>query len=257
MNKLITTIIILSLILLGCKDAKHHESNSIEKAKKVLLKKDGYEEFFYWELADEKSLWEFELGDVKALNQYQDSLKLELGNKIYESAIKKESIQNLEKSLIEKEENGDRINALLVHTGSIGKIRKINYLESQILNYQIKRFSMFSQPTEFHGFIAKNEEEGIIRVYFGSSNTEWPPKPAVIFEKLEIEISRGWKLKGHLHNHYCKKDKNYVGILAPSLADAQYYKMLKERFNLEEALITNGFNTVAIENKDFTKFESH
>ncbi len=54
-----------------------------------------------------------------------------------------------------------------------------------------------------------------------------------------------------------KKDNNCIGILAPSLADAQYYKMLKERFKLERALITNGFNTVEIENKDFEKFESH
>ena len=116
---------------------------------------------------------------------------------------------------------------------------------------------MLSHPTEFHGFITKNEKEGKIRVYFGSSDTEWPPKPTVIIEELEKEINKGWELIGHLHNHYCKKDKNYVGILAPSLADAQYYKMLKERFRLAEVLITNGFHTVEIENKDFAKFESH
>lgn len=255
MNKLITIIIIL--FIQGCKDTKDHEINSIERVKKVILKEEGQEEFFFWELKDEKSLWEFELGEVEALKQYQDSLKLALGNQKYESAIKKESAQDLEKSLIGEEENGDKINALLIHSGSIGKIRKINYLESQILNYQIKRFPMFSHPTEFHGFITKNEKEGKIRVYFGSSNTEWPPKPTVIKEELEKEITKGWELIGHLHNHYCKKDKNYVGILAPSLADAQYYKMLKERFRLAEALITNGFHTVEIENKDFTKFESH
>jgi len=60
-----------------------------------------------------------------------------------------------------------------------------------------------------------------------------------------------------IDNHYCKKDKQYVGILAPSLADAQYYKMLKERFNVDKTLITNGFHTVEIDNQDFTRFESH
>ena len=49
----------------------------------------------------------------------------------------------------------------------------------------------FSHPTEFHGFIAKNEKEGKVRIYFGSSNTEWPPHPNVIMEELEREIERG------------------------------------------------------------------
>lgn len=257
MNKLIATILILIFSLQGCKDTKDHEINSIEREKKVILKKEGQEEFFFWELKDEKRLWEFELGEVEALKQYQDSLKLTLGNQKYESAIKKESAQDLDKSLIREEENGDRINALLIHTGTIGKTRKINYLESQILNYQIKRFPMFSRPTEFHGFITKNEKEGKIRVYFGSSDTEWPPKPTVIIEELEKEINKGWELIGHLHNHYCKKDNDYIGILAPSLADAQYYKSLKQRFKVERALITNGFHTVEIESKYFEKFESH
>ena len=255
MNKLIAILIIF--LLQGCKSAYVPEMNSIGNAKKVMLKAEGQEEFFYWELKDEEKLWGFESGEIEALNQYQDSLKLTLGIQKYESAIKKEFARNLEKSLIEEEENGDRINALLVHTGSIGEIRKMNYLESQILNYQISRFPMLSHPTEFHGFISRNEKEGKIRVYFGSSDTQWPPRPTVLIEELEKEVNKDWQLIGHLHNHYCKKEEDYVGILAPSLADAQYYKMLKERFGLVEALITNGFHTVAIENKDFEKFESH
>ncbi|NNE25472.1 MAG: hypothetical protein HKN09_01395 [Saprospiraceae bacterium] len=221
------------------------------------MEKEGTEEFFYWELKDEKRLWDFDSGEIVALSQFRDSLKMELGSKKLKSAVHKESRQDLEPSLIAKAEDGDRINALLVHTGTIGKIRKINFLESQILNYQATRFPLFSKPTEFHGFIAVNEKEGIIRVYFGSSDTEWPPKPHVIIEELENEIKQGWKLKYHLHNHFCKKDSDYIGILAPSLADAQYYKMLKERFKVEKTLITNGFHTVEIDNDDFSKFESH
>lgn len=253
MKKLIT--IILIVLIQGCKDTKEPEINSIESEKKVIINEEGNEEFFFWELKDEKDLWEFDLGEVEALKQYQDSLKLALGSQNFESAVKKESAHDLKKSLIDEEENGDKINALLIHTGSIGEIRKINYLESQILNYQINRFPMFSHPTEFHGFIT--EKEGRIRVYFGASDTEWPPHPTILLTELEKEIKNGWKLIGHLHNHYCKKNENYVGILAPSLADAQYYKMLKERFELTEAMITNGFHTVAIESKDFEKFESH
>jgi hypothetical protein len=116
---------------------------------------------------------------------------------------------------------------------------------------------MFSHPTEFHGFLAKNDQEKKIRVYFASSDTEWPPKPTVIIAALEKEMDRGWRLAGHLHNHYCKKVDDYIGILAPSLADAQYYKYLKEKFNIDKAFITNGFHTVEINKNDFEKLESH
>jgi len=257
MKKLVASIILLAVLIQGCKILKQQQFKPVEWTEKVMLKKEGQEEFFYWELKDENILWGFELDEIRGLNKYKDSLVLELGNEKLESALEKETTQNLKKSLIEKEVDRDRINALLVHTGSIGRIRKINYLESEILNYQINRFPMFSHPTEFHGFIMKNEKEGKIRVYFASSDTEWPPKPGVIIDELEKEINRGWKLIGHLHNHFCKKDKDYVGILAPSLADAQYYKWLKADFKLEKALITNGFHTVEIESKDFEKFESH
>ena len=256
MRSLIKTILIL-LIICGCTVIKKSEKWSIEDEKKVVLKEEGPAEFFYWEMEDQEYLWNVELGEIDAIDAYKDSLKLVLGEEKYNLAVRNESIQDLDKALIEKAENGDRINALLIHTGSIGKIRKINNLESQILNYQLNRFPLFSKPTEFHGFIMRNVEEGKIRVYFGASDKEWPPSPTIIIEEVEKELNNGWTLIRHLHNHYCKEDKSYVGILAPSLADAQYYKMLKERFNLEKALITNGIHTVEIESKDFEKFESH
>lgn len=241
----------------GCKTTDIHYGTALDKTKKVILKEMGAEEFFYWEMKDEERLWELEIGDAKALALYRDSLRLSLGDRKYQEAIDKESAQNLDRSLIDNEKDGDRINTILTHSGSIGKIRKINHLESQILNYQITRYPMFSQPTEFHGFIAKNDKKGMIRVYFGASNTEWPPRPSVIIEELEKNENKDWRLISHLHNHYCKQDKDYVGILAPSLADAEYFKMLKERFDLPLAHITNGFHTVEIESKDFEKFESH
>ncbi len=171
------------------------------------------------------------MGEVKELYTYRDSLKLKLGVENYEATIQKESTQSLSKSLIGAAQNGDRINAMLVHTGSVGEIRKINFLESQILNYQIKRFPLLGHPTKFHAFIALNEGLGQIRIYFASSDTQWPPKPKILIEELQKEIRQGWKLKYNLHNHYELESNNYLGILAPSLADAQYFKMLSERFN--------------------------
>ncbi|MEN2283111.1 hypothetical protein AAGF08_13290 [Algoriphagus sp. SE2] len=60
-----------------------------------------------------------------------------------------------------------------------------------------------------------------------------------------------------MHNHYEPASNGYLGILAPSMADAQYYKMLADNYQVEQALITNGMHTVVINAKDFGRFESH
>ena len=44
-----------------------------------------------------------------------------------------------------------------------------------------------------------------------------------------------------------------MGILAPSMTDAQYYMFLSEEYKLEESLITNGFHTVEIKRNEFHK----
>lgn len=163
--KTILQSILILIILQGCTPSNPHSvRKSINDEKKVLLKKEGPEEFFYWEIEDDKSVWSMELGAVIALNAYKDSLLIALGDDRYKKALKKESTQNLDKGLINNEENGDRINAILVHSGSIGNIRQINYLESEILDYQIDRFPMFSHPTEFHAFIIKNKKTNKIRI---------------------------------------------------------------------------------------------
>ena len=250
-------IFLLMLVLQGCHTSRSLNLSAAHKASKVILAQEGPAEFLYWELETNPDLWSLDLGAVNALEAYRDSLALALGKAKFEAAVHKEAVQNLEKHLLKNEKNGDRINALLVHTDSLGQVRAINNLESQILNYQMERFPMFSQPTEFHAFITEHKPSGKIRVYFGASDTEWPPHPDAILDELEKPENQHWKLILHLHNHYCKEDQNYVGILAPSLADAQYYGMLKENYQLEQALITNGFHTVVINQEDFEKFESH
>lgn len=94
------------------------------------------------------------------MDEYKDSLLRVLGKNLFEACVKKEASQDLSRELLTKAEYGDKRNALYVHTGSWGKIRKINYLEAQILNYQIKQFPLLGHPTEFHAFIAFHEGEG-------------------------------------------------------------------------------------------------
>ena len=243
-------------LMYGCKEEKPNISKWSE-AEQIMLKKEGHEEFFYWQLEDDKSLWEPISYELQQLKEYEDTLKLILGDEKWNQTVQKEATQELDSRLILQEDNGDKINALMVHTGTVGEVRKMNMIEAHILNYQMSRFPMFTTPTEFHAFIATNRQLDKVRIYFGSSNTRWPPKAGILLNELEKELSNGWKLKGHLHNHYSESEGNYVGILAPSLADAQYYKFLQQDFDMQLAFITNGFHSVTIDSSDFDKFESH
>ncbi len=248
----------ISLFLLtGCSIRSTTRRATVTQWHKVILKEDPPALFLYWDIHDTDDLWNTTLGDVPALRDYRDTLRMVLGEERLERAIREEATRTLSRDELEGVEDGDRINALLVHTGTLGQIRKINLLEAEILNHQLARYPLFSHPTEFHGFIARHRGLKKVRVYVAASDTEWPPRPHVLLDQLDIDMRVGWTLDYHLHNHYCKADKDYLGILAPSLADAQYYKMLAGEFQVKKALITNGYHTVVIDQSEFAKFESH
>lgn len=263
--KNLSAVIISFLILFGCKPIRVNFENPINYDQRVILLEEGTVQFFYWEFYDSDKLWNATLGQVPELDKYKDTLKMSLGEKKYQLSIEKESSQNVGTSILKmKEEDGEKINSNLIHSGEIGTIRKINYLESKILEYQLNRFPLYSSPTEFHAFITKNDQTNKLRIYFGASDKGWPPDPKPILQELNKQENKEWKLIRHLHNHYCHEEnpycaqeEKYIGILAPSMSDAEYFKMLKENYDLEIALITNGFHTVEIKNENFEKFETH
>jgi hypothetical protein len=240
------------VFLIGCAE---EESISLTKLQPTVLQQDGSEQFQYWEV-ENKDFWrEQRLGDVPAISEYKDSLAYELGDSVLEATIR----QRKEKQSLPNDDEipADLSNKELVKLGYVGEIREVNYLEAQVLNYQLDRFPLLGHPTEFHGFIAKNDSLNRIRIYFGASDQPWPPKPDVIISHLENALQNGWRLTHHLHNHYEPQSNNYLGIMAPSLADAHYYKAMKERFDLSKALITNGFTTVELDSATFSMFNSH
>jgi len=221
----------------------------------VVMEQKGNEIFQYWEFENEPLIWGMNIGEVPALKSYRDSLERVLGKNGFEAAVQKEASQN-DSQDIPDSGNGDRINARLVHSGRVGTIRSMNLLEAELLNYQLSRYPLLSHPTEFHAFILFHDSLHHVRVYFAASDQPWPPKPAVILESIKKDLKQSWKLRYHMHNHYEPKSNNYVGILAPSVADAQYFAFLSEDFNLDKALITNGFYTVEIESREFPKFRT-
>jgi hypothetical protein len=246
----------ITFLLTGCQDKKAVQPFSLKDLKPVVLEQKGNEIFQYWEFENKPLLWGVDRGQGVALKSYQDSLELELGTESFRQAVQKEASQSASLDTLHSE-NGDVINAQLVHSGSIGKIRPINLLEAELLNYQLVRYPLLSHPTEFHAFILFHDSLNHVKVYFAASDQPWPPKPNVIVESIKKDLIQGWNLEYHLHNHYEPKSNHYIGILAPSLADAQFFTFLSEDFDLDNALITNGFHTVEIKSNEFPKFKAH
>jgi len=251
-----TFVFALSFLLTNCQSNKKDESLSLKGITPVVIAKKGNEVFQYWEFANKPLTWMVNTAQVAELDSYKDSLETILGKNSFQSAVQKEAANNNPIDTMHSE-NGDLINARLVHSGSVGIIRPMNSLEAQLLNYQLARYPLLSHPTEFHGFILLHDSLNLIRVYFAASDQPWPPKPTVILESIKNDLKLGWNLKYHMHNHYEPKTNSYVGILAPSMADAQFFAFLSEDFSLGNALITNGFYTVEINRNEFSKFKAH
>jgi len=240
-------------VIVGCDINK--QPISLRLLKPSVLKENGAEIFQFWELNNDPSLWDTDFVQPSSIKLYKDSVSKILGKDTFKLTLLALAFQdNSYKSVDTK--NGDSINAQLIHSKALGKIRPINYLESQLLDYQLNRYPLLSHPTEFHGFILLHDSLNLVKVYFAASDQPWPPKPNVILDAVKNDLKRGWTFKYHLHNHYEPKTNRYLGILAPSMTDAQFFLFLSEEYNLKQAIITNGFHTVEIEREEFQKLES-
>jgi hypothetical protein len=245
----------MMLFLTGCIN-NHPETPlpNLTQLSPVLLEETGPEQFLYWDLDIADYLWGTDLGEVVALDLYKDSLAIALGVEQLESVVQDQASQSHPRRDTSELKDGDAINGNLTHSGALGTIRPIHFLEAQILNYQLNRFPLFSHPTEFHGFILEHQELRKIRVYFGASDQPWPPKPYIIITHLKEDLKNGWTLKQHLHNHYEPAEDLYIGVMAPSIADAHYFQMLRDNYQVETALITNGFTTVELQQDELEGF---
>lgn len=88
--------------------------------------------------------------------------------------------------------DGDAFIVQLVRSAKAGRVRPINELEAQLLEYQLDRYPLLSHPTEFHGFMLIHDSIGKVRCYFGASDQPWPPKPNVILDAIENDLYNGF-----------------------------------------------------------------
>ena len=223
----------------------------------IILEKNGPEIFQTWEFRDQAYWGNASTGNAPFLEDYRLALSDTLGAETLAAEVERRSRQDIPFPTETDSLDGDQLNAAYVQSGQLGEVRPINLLEAQLLNYQASRFPLFDKPTEFHAFILAGNKPKRLRVYYAASDTPWPPKATPLMEHIRQDLANGWLLQHHLHNHYNEEKDKYVGTLAPSLADAHYYKMLRDEYGVVSTLITNGFHTVEIQKEDFDFFQSH
>jgi hypothetical protein len=221
----------------------------------VLLQGEGPIRYQYWEIPQAEEWWEPAGVFPTAVQAFRDSLRLQLGDSLFAKVVSRQATQRSPQA-------GDvpfdsLNNAQRVHQGGLGKVHPISKWEAQVLNEQLSRYPLLGHPTEFHCFVVQNPDSTLLRLYFAASDQPFPPSQGPLVEHFEPLLAEGWQLIAHLHNHYESDSTNYLGITAPSQADAHFYKGFHQSLGLREARITNGFHTVVLPAAVFGQFRSH
>lgn len=143
--------------------------------------------------------------------------------------------------------------------GRLGRIRPVNRLEAAVLMLHQGRFG---QESEFEAFILKNSQ-GKVRVYYNGGPEMSPPSAPAVRRQVEADVSAGWRLAFHLHNHpffFSNPAGDFAGTTIPSggagFGDVSTYLKDAKALGLGGALITNGFHTLELGPKDFDRLAS-
>jgi hypothetical protein len=203
-------------------------------------------------LMDDPILWEPVSNDA-SLIQYQNSVQERTGNSVNSKTL----IDRQRKifAALSNEWKGEAENSMLMLEGTVGEIKPMVCLEAMLWKWQNYRFPMISYPTEFGAFILKRDTD--LRIYLSSNDIVGARIRPEVMESIQTDIESGFVLFAHLHNHPFLFDRkigdrmwtmeetieDIAGALAPSMTDVSFYRGIRDRFGLQEAWITNGFET--------------
>lgn len=198
----------------------------------------------YWEVEDTPDLWDGQPSNVPELINFRKQVAKLVD--VDQTAILTHQMQYVTQ--------GNLKNSKLIRDGDVGQIRKINCIESLLFEYQAQRSPMLEKPSEFLAyFLVRDRPQGKnIRILYYTINQPGIGSLSVSHANLRKFVTEGWKVKMSLHNHNFDMTKpNYLGGVAPSSSDVQAYLGEKLEFQLEFALITNGFDTSVIRSSEF------
>lgn len=138
----------------------------------------------------------------------------------------------------------------MILKGDIGTVRDINILEAFLMT---EHLTLNGRKGEFGALILKAKDSSM-KIYFSSNTEATAIFSDTIYASLEKDLSNGYTLYGHLHNHPFNFENPYgdiAGTTVPSAPDRSVYKDFKIKYGLKNAYVTNGFSTIAIPDSQF------
>lgn len=145
--------------------------------------------------------------------------------------------------------------------GSRRWIAPISCIESYFMELHgaTLRKALYGHYSEFGVYFLRGPEGEPRRFYFQSNaETAALPTSSKIHAGIQRDLARGYRLETHLHNHPFSP-RNPAGDIAgtpiPSGdgmtgGDFSAFALMRSRFGLREARITNGFHTLRIRTQD-------
>ncbi len=131
-------------------------------------------------------------------------------------------------------------------SGTGGRVEPIGCLDALVFAYQAARFDQLKQPTEYIASILVRD--GRLRIWFGASNTMFPPKQVYTIDQAAADVADGWRYVAMVHNHTLVTYRGSwaLGVPAPSVADVRFARSLIKRLALESIRVTNGVYTLEV-----------
>ncbi len=136
-----------------------------------------------------------------------------------------------------------------------GGIRPIHCLEALLFARKHARQDELTTPTEFGALVLR--KGSALRIYYASSDKEYPPPSLYGVAEATADHAAGWTLAVHLHNHTIRTRAGApaLGVTAPSTNDVHFLRGLAGDLGLGAAWITNGVFTIEIPAASFANYQ--
>lgn len=203
------------------------------------------------EIRDEPALWDTASPD-EALERYRAAVSARLGGK-----IAPKELLAAQRSIYEAFPGGagEAANGAALLEGRAGAIGPIRCLELLLWRRQAARYPMLEHPTEFGAYILRSRDR--VRVYFSSADRVGQKLRSEVRARAQADRKAGFEVVAHLHNHPFLFDRvvgdrmwttadtvrDVAGAVAPSKADVQALRAMRESVGLQGAWVTNGLDT--------------
>jgi len=142
------------------------------------------------------------------------------------------------------------------------KLFEISFLEQILFELHSEKIKkpLFASYTEFGANILLGAKGELVILFITNPLDASVPDTEMRRKLLSEYLAKGFRYYIHIHNHpfHFSNPYDFAGTTIPSgdrtSGDVGSYLLEKKRYQLENAWITNGFNTLRIKAADFSKY---